>query len=75
MDRLDQLDARLADIVKTTQEGADVSCPARAASNAWLALKISVQLVGMPSADSTLIAFNPSAVMGIFTTMCFGSSA
>ena len=27
MDSLNQINARLADIVKTTQEGADVSCP------------------------------------------------
>ena len=27
VDRLDQFDARLADIVKAAKEGADVSCP------------------------------------------------
>ena len=57
------------------KNGLTYVAPARAASSAWLALKISVQFVGMPSPDSTLMAFNPSAVMGILTTMCFGSSA
>ena len=52
VDRLDQLDARLADIVKTAQEGADVAARGRPAMPG-LALKISVQLVGMPSADSS----------------------
>ena len=75
MDSLDQINARLADVIETPQKRADIRGAARAASSAWLALKISVQFVGMPSPDSTLMAFNPSAVMGILTTMCFGSSA
>ena len=57
------------------RNGETYAAPARAASSAWFAEKIRVQLVGMPSAESTLMAFRPSAVMGIFTTMCFGSSA
>ena len=74
MDSLDQINARLADVIETPQNGLTYVRRA-AASSAWLALKISVQFVGMPSPDSTLMAFNPSAVMGILTTMCFGSSA
>ena len=43
--------------------------PALAASKAWLAVKISVTFVLMPSADRTLTAFKPSTVIGILTTM------
>ena len=39
-------------------------------------LRLNVRVVqGIPSADSTLMALRPSAVMGIFTTMWAGSSA
>ena len=43
--------------------------PALAARSAWVAEKISVTLVWMPSLESTFTAFSPSVVMGIFTTM------
>ena len=43
--------------------------PALAARSAWLAVKISVTLVLMPSEESTFTAFKPSTVIGIFTTM------
>ena len=57
------------------RKGLTYVAPARAASSAWLAVKIRVQLVGMPLADRALMAFRPSAVMGIFTTIWAGSRA
>ena len=43
--------------------------PALAANNAWFGLKINVRFVLIPSEDNTFVAFNPSIVVGIFTTM------
>ena len=43
--------------------------PALAASKAWLAVKIRVTFVLIPSFERTLTAFRPSTVIGIFTTM------
>ena len=47
--------------------------PALAASSPWLAVKISVQLVLMPSSAKRLIASRPFSLIGTLTTM-FGAS-
>lgn len=44
--------------------------PARAAIRAWLALKMSVQLVRMPCLLSTEMVFRPSRVMETLTIAC-----
>ena len=43
--------------------------PALAARSAWLAEKIRVTFVLIPSEERTLTAFSPSVVIGILTTM------
>ena len=47
--------------------------PAFAARSPWLAVKISVQLVLMPSSANRLIASRPFSLIGTLTTM-FGAS-
>ncbi len=47
--------------------------PAFAARSPWLAVKINVQLVLMPSSAKRLIASRPSSLIGTLTTM-FGAS-
>ena len=47
--------------------------PALAASRPWLAVKMSVQLVLMPSSAKREMASRPSSLMGTLTTM-FGAS-
>src|SRR5712691_10903820 len=49
--------------------------PAFAARIAWFALKMSVVLILIPSAESALIAFRPSVVIWIFTTTFLWSFA
>jgi hypothetical protein len=49
--------------------------PALAASSACVALKHSVTLVLMPSSAQILVAFRPSAISGILTTMLGRSAA
>lgn len=75
MDGLDELDAPLGDIVQAPQEGADVGGTGAGGQQRLVGAEIRVQLVGMPLADKALMALRPSAVMGIFTTMCLGSRA
>ena len=76
MDGLDELDAPLGDIVQAAQEGADVGGTGAGGQQRLVgAENQGVQLVGMPLADKALMALRPSAVMGIFTTMCLGSRA
>ena len=53
--------------------GDSSDAPAFAARRPWLAVKISVQLVLIPSALSLAMASRPSSLIGTFTTM-FGAS-
>ena len=61
VDGLNELDAPLGDIVQAPQEGADVGGTGAGGQQRL--------------ADKALMALRPSAVMGIFTTMCLGSRA
>ena len=51
------------------RNGDTYAAPAFAASIAWFAEKINVTFTGIPSDESTFVAFNPSTVIGIFTTI------
>ena len=55
--------------------GDSSDAPAFAARSPWLAVKISVQLVLMPSALKRLIAARPFSDIGTLTTMLSASFA
>ena len=44
--------------------------PASAVISAWVGLKTSVMLIGMPSLDSLRVASRPASQNGTLTTMC-----
>ena len=50
-------------------KGDTYAAPALAAKSAWFAVKIRVTLTLIPSAAKTFVAFKPSAVIGILTTI------
>ena len=50
-------------------KGETHQAPAFAARSAWVGEKHNVTFTLIPSAASLLVAFNPSAIKGTFTTM------
>ena len=73
-DVADQVQCPAGDVVQTAEERADIGGAGTRGQQSLIGGEDQVQLVGMPSEESTLMALRPSTVIGILTTMCLGSS-
>ena len=75
MDGLDQVDAGLADVIQTAEEGADIGSTGAGGQQCLIGAENQGAVGGDTLRGEDLDGFEASAVMGILTTMCLGSSA